>query len=314
MKAETTPRKHDEFIIGEMDSDNKKIAYPAEADSENKSSTLPAKLYLCATPIGNMGDITQRVLDALENAEVIFCEDTRNSGAMLSRLGIKKRLESCHEHNEEAAAERVAELVLAGKPVAYISDAGMPCISDPGERLVRKCIEKDVPFEVLPGASASLTAVILSGLSSKRIFFAGFLPRENRERNELLADIKRISATSIIYESPYRVAPTLAELLSLLGNRRAAVVREITKLHEQTVRGRLAELEEKYRDTPPKGECVIVVSGEVEADDAFTESLDDTLVRLLGEGMSVKDAAKQAALLHDVSKQEAYKRAVEMRR
>ena len=274
--------------------------------------TIPAKLYLCATPIGNMGDITQRVLDTLNAVDVIFCEDTRNSGAMLSRLRIRKRLESCHEHNEEAAAERVIGLISAGRAVAYISDAGMPCISDPGERLVRACIERGVPFEVLPGASASLTAAILSGLPTKRIFFAGFLPRENRERAELIAQIRRVGATSVVYESPYRVGQTLKELNSLLGPRKAAVVREITKLHEEAVRGTLDSLAERYADEPPKGECVIVISGEAEPE-APAQTLDEILERLLSEGMSVKDAAKQAAMLLDIPKAEAYRRANELK-
>lgn len=288
-----------------------------EHETENRiaeTKPLPAKLYLCATPIGNMGDITQRTLEALSQAEVIFCEDTRNSGAMLARLGIKKRLESCHEHNEEAAAQRAADLVLAGKPVAYISDAGMPCISDPGERLVRVCIERGAPFEVLPGASASLTAAILSGLPTKRIYFAGFLPRENRERAELIAELKRVRATVVLYESPYRVGATLKELLPILGDRRAAVVREITKLYEETVRGTISTLAELYADTPPKGECVIVLAGEDEnAAPVPAESLDEMLTRLMEGGMSVKDAAKQAALLMDVPRNEAYRRAQDLK-
>lgn len=284
-----------------------------ERTNEQPSQRLAPKLYLCATPIGNMGDVTKRVLDTLAGVDVIFCEDTRNSGAMLSRLGIRKRLESCHEHNEEAAAARVVELVSRGGAAAYISDAGMPCISDPGERLVRACIENGIDFEVLPGASASLTAAILSGLPTKRIFFAGFLPRENRERAELTAEIKRIRATSVVYESPYRVGATLRELEQILGDRQAAVVREITKLHEETVRGSLSSLAERYADEPPRGECVIVISGETGGEPASAGSVDELLRRLLADGMSVKDAAKQASLLLDIPKNEAYKRANEIK-
>ena len=279
---------------------------------ENKEK-IEAKLYLCATPIGNLGDVTERVLFTLSQVDTVFCEDTRNSGAMLFKFGIKTRLESCHEHNEETAAEKVTELVKSGKIVAYISDAGMPAISDPGERLVRACIEKGVGFEVLPGASASLTAAILSGLSTKRIYFAGFLPRENRERAELIAEIKRIRATTVLYESPYRVGATLAELLKLMGDRKAALVREITKLHEETVRGTLSDLAQMYEAQPPKGECVIVISGETEDETAGAEGLDDMLRRLLDRGMSVKDAAKQASLMLDIPRSEAYKRANELK-
>lgn len=277
-----------------------------------KTKTLPAKLYLCATPIGNMGDVTRRVLYALSQADTVFCEDTRNTGAMLSRLGLKKRLESCHEHNEEAAAQRIAETVLSGRPVVYVSDAGMPCISDPGERLVRVCIERGVPFEVLPGASASLTAAILSGLPTKRIYFAGFLPRENRERSELIAELRRVRATIVLYESPYRVGATLSELLSVMGDRKASLVREITKLHEEAVRGTLSSLAETYAQTPPRGECVIVVSGETEAA-APAESAGEMIKRLLAEGMSVKDAAKQTALVLDIPRSEAYRLAQELK-
>lgn len=283
-------------------------------EAPNKDNTrLAAKLYLCATPIGNMGDITQRVLDVLEGADAVFCEDTRNTGAMLKRLGIRASLEACHEHNEEAAAERIAGLVAAGKAAAYVSDAGMPCISDPGERLVRAFIERGLPFEVLPGASASLTAAIMSGLPTKRIFFAGFLPRENRERSELIAEIKRITATTVLYESPHRVGKTLAELNRVLGERDAAVVREITKLYEETVRGRLSRLAERYAETEPKGECVIVLSGTAYEGAEPRETPEELIERLIGSGMSAKDAAKQAALLLDMPKSEAYAIATRLR-
>ena len=280
---------------------------------ENNEAKLEPKLYLCATPIGNLGDITRRVLDTLARADVVFCEDTRNTGALLKRYGIRARLESCHEHNEEAAAARIAVLIKSGRTAAYVSDAGMPCISDPGERLVRACIDEGLPFEVLPGASAGLTAAIMSGLPTKRIFFVGFLPRENRERAELIAEIKRVTATVVIYESPYRVGATLGELKGLLGDRKAALVREITKLYGETVRGTLSELAELFADTPPRGECVIVVSGE-RMEETPAESLDEMLTRLMDSGMSVKDAAKQAALMLDIPKNEAYRRATELKR
>ncbi len=282
-------------------------------NEENGASAIAPKLYLCATPIGNMGDVTERVKRTLSLVDAVFCEDTRNTGALLEKLGIKgKKLISAHTHNEEAQAENAARMVRGGSAVAYVSDAGMPCISDPGERIVRHFIEEGLPFEVLPGASAALTAAIMSGMSTRRIYFAGFLPRENRERAEYLAEIRRVSATVVIYESPYRVGATLAELKNALGDRLAAVSRELTKFYEQTVRGRLSELAERYADEPPKGECVIVLSGEAEANEQ-AESMDDMLVRLLKNGMSAKDAAKQAALMLDVPKNEAYARAVELK-
>ncbi len=264
-----------------------------------------AGLYLCATPIGNLGDITARVEETLRRADVIFCEDTRNSAALLIALGIKKRLESCHEHNEMQRCADIVERIRGGAVVAYISDAGMPAISDPGERLVRACIDAGVHFEVLPGASASLTAAILSGLPTSRIYFMGFLPRSGVERAEAIAEIRRVTATTVIYESPYRVAETLAELCAALGDRQAAVCREITKLFEETRRGDLLALTEQARRDPPKGECVIVIGGAGENTDGGA-GLEELLTDLLRSGMSVKDAAKRAAIVLDVPKGEAY--------
>lgn len=284
--------------------------------SDEKGNSIKAGLYLCATPIGNIGDITDRVRKVLNSADIIFCEDTRNSRILLDKLGIKKPLESCHEHNEEQSASRIITLISNGSIVAYISDAGMPGISDPGERLIRACADSGLYFTALPGASASITAAILSGLSTKRLYFAGFLPRENKERQELIAEIKKVRATIILYESPYRVSATLAELRRALGERQAAIVREITKLYEETIRGTLSDLSEKYKDAPPKGECVIVISGEPmssEDGEKEGEGLDDMLKRLLSSGMSVKDAAKQTALILDIPKNEAYARANELK-
>lgn len=275
---------------------------------------LEAKLYLCATPIGNLGDITDRVRTTLENAAAIYCEDTRGTSLLLGRLGIKHgRLFAAHMHNEEEAARQIAERVRAGEAIAYVSDAGMPCISDPGERIVRHFIDSDLPFEVLPGASAALTAAICSGLGTRRIYFAGFLPRENKERAEFLADIARVNATIVIYESPFRVAETLSELATLLGSRKAAVSRELTKLYEETIRGDLASLAERFTAEPPRGECVITVSGEEAEPSSPRESMDEMLTRLIASGMSVKDAAKQTALVLDVPKSEAYTRANELK-
>ena len=279
-----------------------------------RKNEVQPKLYLCTTPIGNMGDITDRVRKVLERADAIYCEDTRNTSGLLSRLGIKnKTLVAAHMHNEEAAAQQIAEKVRSGCAVAYVSDAGMPCISDPGERIVRHFIENELPFEVLPGASAALTAAIYSGFSTRRVYFAGFLPRENAERAEFLAEIAKVSATVVIYESPHRVADTLAELVRLLGNRQAAVCRELTKLYEQTVRGDMASLAERYADNEPKGECVIVVSGENDADEGGRESMEEMLLRLMKGGMSAKDAAKQASLMLDVPRNEAYAKANEIK-
>ena len=268
------------------------------------------KLYLCPTPIGNMEDMTLRALRVLRECAAVYCEDTRNTGALMNRLEISRPLISCHEHNERSRAEEIGQRVLAGEAIAFVSDAGMPGISDPGERLVAYCIENDVPFEVLPGASASLTALITSGLPSREACFVGFLPRSGKERREAIARLARHRGSLIIYESPLRVSATAAELARAWGDRPAVLLRELTKLYQETVRSTLSGLEEAYSEKPPKGEVVLVIGGAGEQ--AGEASLEDTLARLLKEGVSAKDAAKQASALLDVSRNEAYKMALEL--
>lgn len=274
---------------------------------------IEPKLYLCATPIGNLGDITLRVSDILRNVDVICCEDTRNTLKLLNHLGIRKALLSCHEHNEAERAGEIADMVLSGKSAAFVSDAGMPGVSDPGQRLVREFIARDLPFEVVPGASAALCAAVLSGLSTQRLYFCGFLPRDNAPRHAFLGELRRISATAIIYENPLRVGATLRELLGVLGDRPCALVREITKLHEQSVRGTLSTLSALYCETPPKGECVIVVAGADDAPAAEAISPDAMLLELLEGGASVKDAARQVSAVFDIPRSSAYARAIELK-
>lgn len=272
-----------------------------------------AKLYLCATPIGNLGDISFRVRDILQSADVICCEDTRNTLRLLNHLGIRKPLISCHEHNEAERAAEIADMVRSGKRVAFVSDAGMPAISDPGQRLVREFIAQELPFEVIPGASASLCAAVLSGLSTQRLYFCGFLPRDNVQRSAFLGELRRVSATVIIYESPLRVGATLRELLCVLGDRQCALVREITKLHEQSVRGTLSSLSVIFGETPPKGECVLVVAGADVTEVEETLDPDAMLLELLKSGASVKDAAKQVSAVFDIPRSSAYSRAMELK-
>ena len=276
-----------------------------------ESVMLDSKLYLCPTPIGNMEDMTLRALRVLRECHRIYCEDTRNTGVMLSRLGISKPLISCHEHNEEGRAEEIAGRVAEGEAIAFVSDAGLPGISDPGERLVAAFIQKGLPFEVLPGPSASLTALVLSGLPAKEACFVGFLPRTGKERREAVARLARHKGTLIVYESPLRVAETAAELAAAWGDRKAVLCRELTKLYEETVRSTLSGLAGTYAHKPPKGETVLVIAGA--RDESSGASLEDTLKRLLGEGVSAKDAAKQASALLDVPRNEAYKMAMRIK-
>lgn len=267
-------------------------------------------LSLCATPIGNLGDLTPRVAEAFSASDCIYCEDTRRTLQLLNHLGLKKPLVSCHAHNEAARTEELIALLRAGKHICYASDAGMPGISDPGERLVRACIEHDLPFEVLPGASAVLTAAVLSGLPCGRFTFFGFLPRDNSARREMLSDLAACPHLMILYESPHRVVSTLRLLLDTLGDRPAALVRELTKKFEGAERGTLSALLARLTE-PPKGECVLCVLGqrkEPAAPDGA--ALDAALTKSLAAGLSVRDAAAAAAERFGIPKKDAYRRAL----
>ncbi len=269
---------------------------------------IRGKLSLCATPIGNLEDITLRVLRTLREADAIWAEDTRRTLGLLNHYEIRKPLISCHEHNERERAEMLVAAVRGGSRIAYCSDAGMPGISDPGALLLKAVVEAGLPVEVLPGASAVLTAVVLCGLPSDTFAFFGFLPRgkkPRRERLKLLADCPHLA---ILYESPLRLPATLKELAIALGEERpAAVMRELTKLHEEAVRGTLSELCMRFQD-PPKGECVIAIGrNPAVAAETDPEALQTLMAKLLHEGLSVNDAAKEAALKLGVPKKEAYR-------
>lgn len=282
--------------------------------NSNENNLRQAKLFLLPTPIGNLGDISLRTLETLKSVDAIYCEDTRNTLKLLNYYEIRKPVYSCHEHNEEQKAAEIAGHVINGKSIAFVSDAGMPAVSDPGERLIRYFIRNDLPFEVFPGANAALMAWVMSGFSTKKLFFCGFLPRSGAERTESIEELRRQSAVCVVYESPMRVGATLAELYQRLGNRPCAVVRELTKLHEEAVRGNLLVLSEKYAQTPPKGECVIVI-GPAEnnvAENSDTEKLKNVLKQLLSAGVRAKDAAKIASYALNSSKNEAYRVAIEL--
>jgi 16S rRNA (cytidine1402-2'-O)-methyltransferase len=227
------------------------------AENPAVAPATDGRLLLCATPIGNLEDVTLRVLRALGEADMIACEDTRRTRVLLDRHGIAgARLTSLHEHNERARAKELVERVRAGETVALVSDAGMPLISDPGYVLVRECIEEGLPIQVLPGASAAPTALIASGLPVDRWCFVGFLPRKRGQRERLLADA---AETLVAFESPRRLLATLEMLARLDPQRPVAVCRELTKLHEEVARGSAADLVERYRERSAKGEVVLVV-------------------------------------------------------
>ena len=276
----------------------------------SEAETLPPKLYFVPTPIGNIGDIGLRALTILNGVSEIYCEDTRNSLKLLNMFHISAKTDCCHQHNEMQRAEEMCRKVAAGIPIAYISDAGSPGISDPGERIVKYFIEQNMPFEVLPGANAVLPAWLTSGLPTDKLYFCGFLPRSGTERIAAIEQIRKVQATSVIYESPLRVGSTLTELYKKLGERPASLIRELTKYYEEAVRGKLSTLSERFNATPPKGECIIVV-GRGEAIDEGNEKAFKLIKMLIDTGCTAADSARIAATTFEKPRNAMYKYAVE---
>lgn len=272
---------------------------------------MPGTLYLVATPIGNLADISERALQTLKVVDVIACEDTRHTGKLLNHFGIKKKLVSYYEHNETARAEELAELLKQGKSIAVASDAGTPAICDPALRIVQKAHEMGATVTAIPGAVAFVNALVVSGLPTDSIFFGGFLPSKKNERRKRLAEVKTISATLLFYETPHRIAKSLIDCLEILGNRKAAVVREITKLHEETILGNLKELAEKFSSTETKGEIVLVIDrNEIQGSRSevqSSKSLVSRVAELEAEGFDRKIALKKAAKEFGLPRSEAYR-------
>lgn len=270
-------------------------------------------LYLCATPIGNLEDITLRVLRVLQEADSIWAEDTRHTLGLLNHYDIKKPLVSCHEHNERERAAEVVNELRQGKTIAFCSDAGMPGISDPGAALLAACAKEGLPVTVLPGASAVPTAAVLSGLYQEPFTFYGFLPREKKPRNATLDRLKAQEGLLLLYESPVRIPATLKDLFAALGDRPAAVLRELTKVHEEAARGTLSTLCARFTE-PPRGECVIAIQGAqpTKEADVSEAALDEAIARLLQEGFTTRDAAAAAAAVLQVPKKLAYARTLHL--
>ena len=216
-------------------------------------------LYIVATPIGNLGDITLRALELLKSADVIAAEDTRHSGMLLKYFGIKKPFLSFHEHNEAMRTAQLIERLAAGENIALVTDAGMPGLSDPGARLIRECIRRDLPFSIVPGPSSILTAIVGSGFSTEKFFFGGFLPVKSGGRERELSAAAVRDETTVFFESPYRLTKTLTAAIDILHDRQLCVARELTKKFEEYRRGSAAELLAYYQAHPPKGEIVLLV-------------------------------------------------------
>ena len=275
---------------------------------EAASPAPGGSLVLVGTPIGNLGDLSPRAVEALETADLVCCEDTRRTGRLLEHAGVSgARLRRVDEHTETEAIGDVCELLAAGATVAVVTDAGMPAVTDPGGRLVAACAAAGHTVTVVPGPSAGLAALAVSGLPAGRFCFEGFLPRKGKARAERLEQIARDRRTTVVYESPHRLRSCLEDLAGACGPSRTGVVaRELTKLHEEVVRGSLAELCE-WASGPVKGEVVIVVAGTAEDSPAATdEELLAAAQALVAGGMSRRDAAAAAAAAHGVSRRRVY--------
>ena len=279
---------------------------------------MPGKLYLCATPIGNLEDITMRVLRTLEEADVIAAEDTRNSIKLLNHFQIKTPMTSYHEYNKIEKARTLIEKMQQGQNMALITDAGTPGISDPGEELVRMCYEEGIEVTSLPGASACITALTLSGLPTRRFCFEAFLPQDKKEKQEILKELQDETRTIILYEAPHRLVRTLKELLEALGERRVTVCRELTKKHETAFSTTLSKAIAFYEKTEPKGECVLVLEGrsreqmKEEAIQTWLEiSIEEHMEHYLSQDMDKKSAMKQVARDRGISKRDVYQALLE---
>lgn len=279
---------------------------------------MQGKLYLCATPIGNLEDISMRVLRTLQEADLIAAEDTRNSIKLLNHFEIKTPMTSYHEYNKIEKAYTLIEKIRQGMNIALITDAGTPGISDPGEDLVRMCYEAGIEVTSLPGAAACITALTLSGLSTRRFCFEAFLPVDKKERQAVFSELSRETRTIIVYEAPHRLVRTLEEFLEVLGDRKITVCRELTKKHETAFPTTIAQALAYYRSTEPRGECVLVIEGknrkeiEREAQDSWKEvSISEHMEKYLSQGMEKKDAMKQVAKDRGIGKREVYKMLLE---
>lgn len=272
-------------------------------------------LYLCATPIGNLEDITLRVLRILKEADYIVAEDTRHTLKLLNHFEISKPLISYHEHSTQGRAEEILSLIDRGNKVALVSDAGMPGISDPGEDLVRMARERGLPVTILPGPTAGLSALVLSGFPGRRFVFEGFLPHEKRERTKILKKLNEEERTIILYEAPHHLYGTLKDLNEHLGDRKIAIVRELTKIHEQVLIFTLGEAIEYFEHSSPRGEFVLVVEGRQNTlDEAeFSDiSIAEHILQYMEAGLPKREAVKMVAADRKIPKSEVYRHSINL--
>ncbi len=271
------------------------------------------KLYVCATPIGNLKDITLRCLETLKEVDLIASEDTRHTIKLLNHYEIKTPLESYHEHNKDAKGKKLINLLLDGKNIALVSDAGMPGICDPGEDLIKLCYENNIEVTVLPGATASITALILSGIKTRSYCFEGFLPSNKKAKKEVIQRLKDDTRTYILYEAPHHLLQTLEEIYEQIGNRNISIVKELTKKYENVFKTNLLDAIQYFKNNDPKGEYVLVIEGADEnevlnrqQEEIANISIKEHLEQYLSMGMDIKEAMKKVAKDRGISKRDVY--------
>jgi 16S rRNA (cytidine1402-2'-O)-methyltransferase len=266
------------------------------------------KLYICGTPIGNLEDISFRVLKILKKVSVIYAEDTRNTIKLLNYFEIKNRLKSYHKFNEKKAGSEIIKQLASGKEIALVSDAGMPGISDPGADIIKLCIENNIEFEVISGPTAFVIALIQSGFNTEKFSFEGFLDRKKSKCELRLEKIKNENRTLIFYESPHRIKKTLGSMLKVLGDRKISISREITKKFEEVLRTTISESIEYYKDNEPRGEYVIVIEGNKNNEIIeYNMPIREHIMEIMKTGKSKKDAIKEVAKLRKLNKNDIYK-------
>jgi len=273
--------------------------------NEEKKGTL----YICGTPIGNLEDVSFRLISTLKEVDLILAEDTRTTRKLLSRYDIKKKdILSYHQYSDTGKISYIISLLNKGKTAALVSESGMPAIQDPGYRIIGECIEKNISLAVIPGPSASLSALILSGLPTDSFLFVGFLSKKCEKRKEKIVELSGLPYTLIIYESPNRIERLIGELIPRLGNRRAALVREITKIYEEAIRGDLGQILEEIRSRKIKGEVVLVVEGSKgELIKEYTsEEIEKQFIKLISQGINKKNALKILKSRYDIDRQKLY--------
>ncbi len=270
-------------------------------------------LYIVGTPIGNLQDFTFRGIDVLENVDFIACEDTRHSIKLLNHFEISKKLISYHEHNKFEKGNHILELLKAGKNIALVSDAGMPCISDPGYDLVKLAQSNDIAVTTVPTGTAVVSGLILSGMDTRRYIFEGFLSKNKKERKETLQYLEKETRTVVMYESPHHIKQTLKELSEYIGERKVAIIREITKVYEQVLKGTTTELLEHFEQTQPKGEMVVVIEGlskeiliQEEIEKYSNITIEEHYQNYLDDGVDYKEAVKKVAKDRGLNKRDVY--------